>query len=242
MKIIKQVSMIIIFSIFFCTNLQSDDLMNQAHKFFHEKIYDKALGCYKKIEPKDAVIWYNIGLCYMNLKDSLQTRIAFARAEKYGRWDIWKKLDDVRFFMHVEQDPNFVEKWSDQLALFCKRCILSIPMIALQLWLYIMVLIFFGMYRYQVGATYKNYCMMFFIILATLYAIFFKDHKASCHTGIIIHDNTEVYAGPDSSFCKKDIIDLGKMISWHKDSMHGYYQILYDNKYGWVHKKNIEIL
>jgi len=228
--------------IFVTQQLFSHAFLQQAAQLFYEQKYDKALDLYKKIEPKDATVWYNIGLTYLHLEDNLQADIAFARAEKYGTWQIWKKIDEINIYLALEKNPDFVAKWSDQLAIFCKRCILSISMIISQLFLLIILMVLFIMYWYKKWNTYKNYFVASFFGFFFFCMILYKEQMLMLQRGIVVQDIADVYAGPDSSFYKKDKVEQGDMLTWSKDSVHGYYQVFYDNKCGWVHKKNIEIL
>ena len=220
----------------------SENPVQQAERYFHEKKYEQALQVYTKIELKDAAIWYNIGLMHVHLENYVQAEIAFARAEKYGKWQIWKKIDALKTYLAQEKDPDFVPKWSDQLAIFSKRCILSISMIVWQLLVLMLLLGIFMMRWYQKLNTYKNYCIVSVVGFLVFGMMLYKKEQLKIHQGVVVQNIADVYAGPDSSFYIKDRLEQGSLLTWTQESMHGYYPVRYHNKFGWVHKKNIEIV
>jgi tetratricopeptide (TPR) repeat protein len=231
-----------IVSIIQCMHALPENLLQQAEAFFYEKKYEQALQSYSKIEPKNAVIWYNIGLMHVHLEDYLQADIAFARAEKYGTWLVWKKIDAIKTYLAEKKDPDFVAKWSDQLAIFSKRCILSISMIVWQLLVLMLLLGVFMMYWYQKWNSYTNYWIISTLGFLVFSMMVYKNEQLQLQQGIVTQLFADVYAGPDSSFYIKDKIEQGSLLKWNQESIHGYYPVKYQNKCGWVHKKNIEIV
>ncbi len=213
----------------------------KGNHFFTTGRYELACDAYQKIENKGFTAQYNLGLCYLHQDKLGQAILACKRAEKHANFKELTQLYELFNCINRQIDPDYVPTWYDQLAIFVKKCILSISMLLLQmLLLFTIIACMICWYRRWLKVNKQFLSMAFFSILL-LSAWWYKTDMLEQQIGIVTKKLIPVFAGPDESFYKKSELhesDLVIIIG----SQPGYYQVQVQQVVGWIHNHDIELV
>lgn len=223
-------------------SVSDEDLFMQGNQYFMQENYVQACDVYQSIENKGFAVLYNLELSFFNQGRYAQAFLYGKRAEMQASFQELTKLYDLSDCINRQINPDYAPSWYEQLAIFMKKCILSISMLLIQILLLItIILLMLCWYRrwYQVYVKFLI-CMIFCCII--FFCIWwYKTSMMEQKIGIVTKDLISVFAGPDESFYKKSELhesDEVIIISLQ----HGYYQIRTKQMIGWIHDNDIELV
>ncbi len=192
----------------------SQSLFSQGNNDFMQGQFALARQSYEKIEPKNSVIWQNIGNCFFNEKKYQWALVSWKRAQIGATWkQLGQLFSSERMALaalHILVDAE----WKYEI----KKIIMSIPTLAWQIILLILlcyVLVVSSGYwyisKFLSRKKQKTWLVLFCIVLCCMiwYAqsLIFKKGKA-----IIVKEKVIVFAGPEKTFHSKGQLPLGSQI------------------------------
>ncbi|MGZ6250620.1 MAG: tetratricopeptide repeat protein [Candidatus Chromulinivorax sp.] len=230
----------IFLGIFF--SLQSQDnqtLFNKANQLFLEKNYNKAIELYEKISVKNFALFYNLATAYAAEDKFAQALCAIKRAEKLGNWS--QLTDLYRFFdcLHKTVNPEYELTFSNQVQLFIKKCILTTPVLLLQILLLLIIGLLFFLWFFNLHRKHLKKYKALLVLAVLFFAVYrYKEYLVQEKIGIVLVQSANVFAGPAASFYVKNrlpIMTEAKIIQSNND----YKQIQVGNMIGWISHQDI---
>ena len=213
----------------------------KGNHFFTTGRYELACDAYQKIENKGFAVQYNLGLSYLHQDKRGQAILACKRAEKQASYKELTQLYDLFDCMHRQIDPDYVASWHEQLAIFVKKCILSISMLLLQiLLLFFIVVLMICWYRRWFKIN-KRFLYMIFLSILLFSIWWYKTDMMQQRIGMVTKNMISVFAGPDDSFYKKAELHESDAVTII-GSQPGYYQVQVQRVVGWIHDYDIELV
>ncbi len=228
-------------SAFICS-VDNEHAFEHGNQLFLQGNYARACYAYKTIENKGFSVLYNLGLSYLHQNNRPQAVLYGKRAEKQASFRQLTQLYELFDCMNRQVDPNYALGWYEQLAIFLKKCILSISILLLQICLsLVIILLIICWYR----RWYKIYKRLFLFIISFCVLLFsvwwYKNNMMQQQVGIVTKDLIYVFAGPDESFYKKsELHESDAVIIIRKQQK--YYQVQAKQVVGWIHDKDIELV
>ncbi len=215
----------------------------QANYLFEQEQYAQACDLYQSIDNKGFNILYNMSLAYLYQGDKAHAKLYGRRAEKQANFKQLTMLYELFHFIDADDsDENSSLSWYEQLALFLKKCILTISTFLVQVILLIVLttlILFWYRSWYQI---YKNLLLLLLIFSIFFGAIWcFKNSFMHQKIGIVTKNIIGVFAGPDESFYRKKELFVGDELIITKTEKK-YYLIESKNVVGWIHEKDVEVV
>ena len=164
------------------------------------------------------------------------------REEKQANFQQLTQLYELFDYMQRQIDPDFSPSRYEQLAIFVKKCILSISMLLVQ-FLVLVVLFLLMLYWYRRWYQTKARTFLFIIFCYTLLLLiyWYKANMVQQQVGIVPINLISLFAGPDELFYKKcDLHESDELIIIGKQQE--YYQVRAKQMVGWIHKNDIELV
>lgn len=196
--------------IFFSSIAHQEELFLQAKQAYAQKSYDKALELFERIEPKNSVIWYDIGVCLLSLNKPLEALIVFKKAQRYATSaQEFERCQQMSHWVNNQQGYDSSDWFSrDQKLIFYFKSFL------LLLLNYIaagsMTLLLFLLYK-KVGNTKGMVLLLIMIGLGSL--IMNNVVTTMMHRSYgIITESTPVVAVPDSHGETKGVLSAGQEV------------------------------
>ncbi len=221
--------------------MEDDENFVKGNHFFTKGRYDLACDAYQKVENKGFSTLYNLGLSYLNQADRAQAIVWTKRAEKHANFKELTELYDLFDCMNRQLDSDYELSWSEQFAIFFKKCILSVSMLLLQILLLLAIMLVIYCYHKRFLIRGKKILGVLFLYSLLAGIWWYKNQLMQQKIGIIIKKNIDVLAGPDTSFYKKVELHECDEVKIVK-SQPGYYQIQVEQVVGWIHDKDIELV
>ncbi len=221
---------------------QDNENFVRGNNFFAAGRYVQASDAYKKIEDKGFAVFYNLGLSYLYQGKQAQAIICCKRAEKQANFQQLTQLYELSDCMHRQIDPDYVPGWYDQLAIFVKKCILSISILLLQLLVLLaMILFMLCWYKQWYPMNMKAWACIIVLYGAVVFAWWYKTDMMQQRIGIITKELVYIFAGPDTSFYKKaELHDADEVVIIAVQK--GYYQVRAKQTIGWIHDNDVELV
>ncbi|MDP3788384.1 MAG: hypothetical protein Q8Q60_03675 [Candidatus Chromulinivorax sp.] len=241
MKFLNVIMFFLVQSTFiFCA--QDNENFIRGNHFFAAGQYAQACDAYQKIEHKNFAVWYNLELSYVHQGQQAQAIICSKRAEKQASFKQLTKLYELSDYMNRQVDPDYAPGWYEQLAIFLKKCILSISMLLLQLLILLAIMfLILCWYRRWYPTNRKLLVCLILLYGALLCVWLYKTDMMEQRIGIVTKKVVHIFAGPDASFYKKAELhetDEVTIIALQK----GYYQVKAKQAIGWIHDNDIELV
>lgn len=218
------------------------NIFDQANYLFEEEKYEQACQLYQSIENKGFIVLYNMSLSYVHAGDHAHALLYAKRAEKLANFTQLTLLYEYFMAMKKNVDPDYQPYFTELVAIFVKKCILSIHILLLQLLLLIFFIICIVCWHNRHDKIYKNillYMVFFIIIFGSLWL--YKNNYMHRSVGIIMQDNVAMFAGPDTSFYEKTILHKADEIVI-LDTDKKYYKVQAKNIIGWILNTSIELV
>lgn len=214
----------------------------QANFLFEQKEYEQACKLYQSIEKKGCIVLYNISLSYAHSGDIAQAILYAKRAEKLANFEQLTLLYEYYTALLKNIDPDYELSFHARVANFVKKCILSVPMVLLQLILLIFFILCIVCWNKRENKGYKNmllYTLFFMIIFGSIWS--YKNNYMDRSIGIVISDDVCMLSGPDISFYKKVVLQKAdEVVIIGADKK--YYQVQAKNIIGWISDTSIELV
>ena len=222
--------------------LSNEDMFLKGNQLFAQGNYVQACDAYQAIDNKGFVVFYNLGLSYLNQGKRSQAILSGKRAEKQASFCQLTQLYDFFDCMNRQVNPDYSPGWYEQLAIFMKKCILSISMLLVQLSLLgAIILLMLCWYRrwYQINVKAFMFIIFCYTMLLTVY--WYKTDMMQQQVGIVTKNLIGVFAGPDELFYKKcELHESDELIILSQQQ--GYYQVRAKQMVGWIHNNDIELV
>lgn len=223
-------------------SLQSQDnqtLFNHANQLVTEKKYNQAINLYEKISVKNFAIFYNLAIAYAAENKFAQALVAIKRAEKVGNYG---QLTDLYAFFDCFKksiNPEYELTFSNQVQLFIKKCILTTPILLLQILLFLIIALLFLLWFLHLHRKYiKKYKVLLVLAVLVFTTYKYKEYLVQEKIGIVMVQSANVFAGPDASFYVKNTLP-GMTEVIIIQSNNGYKQIQVGNMIGWIYHQDI---
>ncbi len=221
---------------------QNQMVFARANQYCKGKDYQRACKAYDLIEHKGFVVLFNMALCYYYQQDFFHALLHAKRAEKQAGW---YEFDQVQQLLDtIEEQVNSSDEqvsWQARVAVFGKKCILVLSMLMLQILLLFLLLIFVSMWYYDMQKTWKKlWIAVCCVIMMLCMAFAYKKDLMSERIGIVKHQ-TYLFAGPDSSFSKKLVLQPLTMLKIIATQL-GLHQVQVGNELGWIQDVDIELV
>lgn len=217
----------------------SIDTVRQAHLFFEQNDYQKAVELYQSIENKDATIWFNIGQCYYAQEQFFDALLSFKKAQKtsYG----FRYLTIEEHIKKVEAHLQLLKSQSTISIIFSavKKYCLVVPPIVWQvififLWYLILALLWLSYKIFDKSFVALLFCLM--ISGGGLTVFYTTMHSRQA---IAKYSDVALYAGTDERFFKKAVIALGEPVIIEK-SDNNWHKVTCSAGTGWLDSDKIE--
>ena len=223
-----------------CAQDQQALLLRGKELFFQEH-YQDAFNVYQRIDDKGFVVLYNMALCCLRLHQKSQALLFCKRAEKqaqsYKEFTLVEKLLDFD-----EAGEPVIKGWYEQLAIFCKKVILTTPILLVQIivligLIFLMLCWYFYWYKNRKMASFLLLILWLLFYYIWLYKIDFIQQRQ----GVVIDKTIPIFAGPDASFYKKADLHESQLvvIIGQQDQ---YYKMKLGQLAGWIDSHHIELV
>lgn len=225
------------------TQCVQDDttLFLRAKELCSQELYQDAFNVFQRIENKGFAVFYNMGLCSLRQNKKVEALLAFKRAEKKAQsYKEYTLIQDIIDFVYGKEKEN--RSWYDQIAVFCKKSILSTSILLFQ------ILILFGLiflmicwYKrwYKKHKVSSGIVLLFWLVMYGMY--FYKVDEITKQQAVVIQEVASIYSGPDSSFHKKFDLEQSQLVDIIGE-LHGFLKIKVDNHIGWIESQSVELV
>jgi hypothetical protein len=246
-----RIAFVLIFFTFL--SAQQDDFFKGNH-LFEQGQYAQACHAYKSIENPGFAVLYNTALSYLYQGNQAQALLAIKRAEQQANFHQLTILYELVDWMELQNDPDYVVTLPGQLAIFLKKCILSISMLFLLLLILILlvgiIVVWYRRWYYRHALSMASLVIVFMMVgELAIYKLSLVEDKI----GIVTKDAIFLYAGPDRSFYKKaqlhscDEVIIGDRQQGYfqvvvLDRRQKHYQASIGKRIGWVSDDDIELV
>jgi tetratricopeptide (TPR) repeat protein len=209
----------------------AQELFLQANQWYEKKEYQKAAEFYEKIPKKSAAVWYNLGNCAYKNGNDLQALLYWQRAQKLGdsktRNQSSYNISVITKKLSIPESNNIVQKLPPlplQILFFCTFGVFLV--INRKLWLAKRFAMLLGMGLLVIGTG------------ALTFAVY-RVHTTA--HGLIMHDESILYAGPDVHYHEIVQIPKGNQVIV-KNKKNGWIKVSWSGQTGWMENSNIELI
>ena len=197
-----------------------------------EDEYVNLLQTYEQLDQKSFAAWYNIGILYRELGMEGKATCAFVRAQKQAGFVEFYKAAEPIFQM-----GNALKVYSSKFHFY----VYSIPICCYDYILLSLLFLFFWLWYCMIRYARKKryaYAVLFFLsCVYSAYSIKY-DWISSVYAGII-DQQTDCFAGPDSSFVKVGLVKAAEIYKIYKEQ-NGFCQIKSNGGMCWVASSSLE--
>jgi tetratricopeptide (TPR) repeat protein len=206
----------------------------QGNELFAKGEFKGAIELYEKVENPSSLLLMNIGVAHFNLEEYAQARLFFVRAYNVGTMKIRKKINGYQELINSRLEVSKEKTKADRV----EEWLQAIPLSVIQLWILICFgLLFYGLYRKKGGAFQSFVCAFLFLGSAFWLYHFKQDQQKEA----VIMNKTDLYAGPERSFLKKNVISLGTVVCV-LDKQKGMTEITLAKQRGWVFSEDLKLV
>jgi len=239
-RIITILYVIFLYSLSLCSS-DFDHNFQRGNVLYQDGQYTKAINKYKLIEDKGFAVFYNMALAYAHREMYVQALIHCKRAEKHATFQELTAIDDLISWIYNECDIPYKQSWYDQVAVFCRKCILSTPILLLQIILLLFLVCIFGCWYKKWLYDYRLFILIWVLLLLIKSSLVYKANFLEREFGIVKKEVIPVLSGPENSFYKKnelrafdEVIIVEKQNEYCRVRCHGFV--------GWVDQSDIEVV
>lgn len=218
----------IIFVILFSPTLSLKAFLD-GNQLFYKGNFLEAIELYKKVENPSPYLLFNLGSAYFNVGNYAEARLAFIRAHNLGlNTDLYQKKIDER--LQILQEKSKIQT--------IEKSLQAIPLFIIQLWMLICFgLLFYGLYRKKGGAFQLLICIILFLG-STFWWYRFKHNQRK---EAVIMNETDLYAGPERSFLKRNVVPLGTVVHV-LDQQKDMVKIAVNRQRGWISSYDLTLV
>ena len=234
-------SMIICFTTQIQCIQEQQTLLSRGNELFLQEHYQDAFNVYQRITDKDFVVMYNMALCCLRQNKKSEAVLFSKRAEKQAK--SYKEFSLIEEILKLDEDKESAAPgWYEQLAIFCKKVILTSSILLMQIIVFIGLIFLMICWYTRWYIKHKKLSLFFLILWLFFYWIYlYKIDFIQQKYGVIIEKTIPVFAGPDASFYKKADLDESQLVAiiGQRDQ---YYKIKSDKLVGWIDSHHIELV
>lgn len=225
----------VIMSVTFCLQaVHSEEMFLEGNQHFVAAQFSEAVASYKQVVNPSSVVLMNMGIAYFNMEDYAQARLAFVQAQKNSEGSLYRQISRCQRELDAKLGFEEERKYQDLLI----DIVHFIPIFLLQLWVILcFLLILYCIFRKKSG----TFQAIFYILFLFGSSVWLYRYRLSQNKVAVIMTNTDLHAGPDLLFLKKNVIPLGKVfrvVREGKDMV----QIITDEQQGWVSSQNLTLV
>jgi len=225
---------------FLICNGSDEELFLRANKYGEQQEWEQALGSYKSIEQKGSLVWYNMGNCCYHLKDYAEALIYWKRAQQGASRIVYTQSKQNQRMLARQLNKETSVNWVQRFYEFFVYNLVGISLLFLQvLFLLCWVLLFF-LQQYQ-GKRFFFATLVVMTLNGLIGVGMVVKYKQTDKIGIIITDNTNVFAGPSQEYHllnKLNYIDQVTIQGIKPD----WYKVKYATGAGWVTAAAIQVV
>lgn len=230
--------------IIFCeSKCRDQESFLQANKAYEQKEYKQAYDLYLGIEKKGVATWYNMGNCAYKLGNYLQA-VAYWRCAQRGANT--QELDVINSNIAVVEQKLGLEKPSNVFYSFISsvnKHLNNISLLFLQLaFLLSWFLLFYFIKKNNRGKKYRT-LMLVLILMFNVFLIFalLVKHNDLQHKGVVMKENTSLFAGPNEQFHVLGTVPLASKVTV-VELQDQWCKIKHSNSCGWILSDSIAVL
>lgn len=227
----------------FCVQAnQNKEFFFQAQKEYASHNFEKACSLFYKINPKTAVIWYNIAACYYHLGKDLDALTSWQRAYRMGSGALVQEsayyIAQLENKLGSTQSPAIganVMRW-------VRTNVQALSLLLLQVLFFCIFSVFLFVVRTL--SMRRSYFSMVFCSLPVLLlagALSIKYTEQSKRLAVVFENNTNLFVGPNSEFHAIATVNAGVCASIIQQQG-SWCKIRCTDKEGWIEKKYIELV
>lgn len=219
------------------------DLFEKANQYFTQENWSEALHTYKAMRHKNSAVLQNMGSCYFNQERYVEALLSWKRAYRncsFGEIAQLCAWEQAALKKLNSKSPSIE-------CGFLRRIMLSVPLIAVQVFLILCLLVLLWMlyrcWRWQ-EITRRDRKRLWCITFMTLFLgavwygqeSFFQKNKA-----MVVKEHVLVYAGPEQTFHVATNLSAGDVVQVLQKKQ-GMYNITNRCTTGWVMQNTIEFI
>lgn len=241
----KFIKIILTIAIFFVGQIQcaqdQQKLFLRGNELFEKAYYQDAFNVYERIADKGFIVFYNMGLCCLRQGKKAETILCMKRAEKQA--STYKEFTIVEKVLQFDENKEIIGiSWYQRVTDFCKKCILIIPILLMQLIVLFGLIFLIVIWYCRWYKKHRKKSVLFVMMWCIFYYIVsFKIDFMQQRYGVVMEPSIPVYAGPDASFYKKSDLNQSNLVAII-DQKNEYYKIKLDKNIGWIDHKAIELV
>lgn len=220
----------------------SQQVCAQANALYGKHEYARAYELYESVEPKNSIVWYNMGNCMYKQGDFLSAYLYWHRARRDASVDL---QSDIAYNISKVQGKLGVES-EEEMTLIesLQNNVGAMPLLVLQL-LFLCVWGMLTFYFIKMSGRGRNYKFVLGCLVLTsgmlVGTLMMKYQNDSQRMAFITHDKAGLLVGPDamhqqlSGLKKADRVKVVQL-------RNGWAKIEHKNQVGWVTADSISIV
>lgn len=208
----------------------NQELFNQANHHYKEQEYERAYELYEQIEPKNAVVWINMGNVAYRKEDYLHSLICWERA------------------LRVTKSSRLQDMCHHNIGCAKKALGVSLPQplyknIYLRWFIVLMILAILAylVYRCIVKREIKIALVITFLLTDVMAYRWYNQSKRATEQTALTTESTHLYAGPDTMF---HVLAQVPSVSYCTitDTKNSWYKVSCLDTMGWISMDAVEVI
>jgi len=207
---------------------------------YQQSKYEQAYTVLQAIDPKNYMVWYNLGNCAYK-KGDLQEALAYFRCARLalrgsGSNRTNYNIEVVEKKLGKNLQKLFINKIS---YLFDQMPLLIVQLIFLLAW----CLLFFFIKNRNHGKKYRSlfFVATLFIALVSGIALGFKYYSINQRRGIVMKPQVTLFAGPDEQYHALNSLDQASHVIIN-DQRDNWFKVMSESGSGWVMQDSIMVV
>ena len=209
-----------------------EEVFLRANKYCEQHDWGQALTLYESINQKGSLVWYNMGNCCYHLKNYTEALIYWKRAEQGASYTIYAQSKHNQHILARQLNRVVPVSWIQRLYEFFVYNLLRISLLFLQVLFLFCWFFFFFLKRYW-GEIFFSAALVMVILSGLIGTGIAVKYKQMNKVGIIISDNTKIFAGPSQEYHVLDVLNSIDQVTI-QDLKPDWYKVKYATGVGWV--------
>ncbi|MCX5922613.1 MAG: SH3 domain-containing protein [Candidatus Dependentiae bacterium] len=229
----------ILFSLHMVRADTTQELLLRAYTCYQQKDFSQAYTLYESIEPKDLLVWYNMGNCCYKLGNVVQAVAYWHKARRHAlpeeRATISYNIDVAEIQLAVSGEHGVLAKLERKLD--------AAPLFWLQImFLFCWFSCFFFIKKYNRGTKYRALfgSILIIVTLSSGLAVVIK-YKSLQQRGVVMKPNVSVFAGPDQQYHVVGVLNAACPVTLVEER-ESWCKIKHQRCSGWVPKEMITVV
>jgi tetratricopeptide (TPR) repeat protein len=209
----------------------NQELFVQANTAYHHKDYDNALHLYQKINPKAAVIFYNIGNCFYQKGDYMQALINWQHAHKNGTQTI---CNDCIYNSERALKKLSIESIESQR-------LIPLPTFFIQILFFLIVGVFLILIHTFLLRKIIILALTSIVVISTGFLTYTAYTQALQTTALTISTDSNLYAGPHSDYHHVAHMPMGSVV-YVLNKSSNWVKVRWHKQTGWIMDDKIAVI